>query len=122
MASYITYLGEKQILIEAPVSGGLAKSESEVKPDPARAISNIIDTIKAVAEHVGQEMGPVLRKTGAAFELNFAVRSDSFGLVMISESAQVGQFQVTVKWPPMRPAAPPPAAPRPAALPQHDQD
>lgn len=115
MANFLTYIGDKQILLEAPVAGAFAKSESEVQPDPKRAIENMFSTIRTIVEYAGDQIGPVARKSGAAFELSFAVRSDSFGLVMVSEAAQVGQMQVTVKWPPARPPAPPapPGAPRP---------
>lgn len=121
MANYITYLGDTAILLEAPVSGGLSKSESEVQPNPDKAIANVIEMIKLLVGHVGAEVAPALRRTGAAFDLSFSVRADSQGLVMISEHANVGQFQCTVKFPPMRPPGPPPARPQPA-LPQRDPE
>lgn len=117
MANFVTYIGEKQILLEAPVAGAFAKSESEMAPDPKRAFQNMFDNIRAIVDYAGEQLGPSIRKTGAAFELSFAVRSDSFGLVMVSEAASVGQLQVTIKWPPMRPAAPAPSAPPPRPLP-----
>ncbi|MCB9664167.1 MAG: hypothetical protein H6732_08625 [Alphaproteobacteria bacterium] len=120
MASYVTYLGDTAVLLEAPVSGGLSKSESEVQPNPDKAIANVIEMIKLLAQHVGTEIAPALRRTGAAFEMNFAVRADSQGLVMISEHANVGQFQCALKFPPMRPPGPP-ARPQPA-LPQRDPE
>lgn len=121
MASFVTYIGDKQILIEAPVASAFAKSDSEIPADPKRAISSIFEHLRLIVEFAGEQLGPTVRKTGAAFELSFAARTDSFGLVMISEQANLGQFQVTVKWPPTRPAGAPPPGPRPvAALPGPD--
>ncbi|MCB9681362.1 MAG: hypothetical protein H6733_07790 [Alphaproteobacteria bacterium] len=119
MASYLTTIGDTKVLLEAPVGSAFAKSDIEVAPDPHRAIINMIDTMRTLVSFMGTEVGPVLRKTGASLEVSFAVRADHQGLVMISESAQAGQFQVSVKWPAMRPAPPTKAPP---ALPQHDQD
>ncbi len=121
MANFITFIGDKQILLEAPVAGAFAKSESEIQPDPRRALENMFATIRTVVEYAGEQIGPAVRKSGAAFELSFAVRSDSFGLVMLSESASVGQIQVSVKWPAMRPAGPagdPAARPLPGPAPR----
>lgn len=112
MANYITYLGETQVLLEAPVAGAFAKSDSEIQPDPYKAITNVFETVKLLVEHANKNVGPALRGTGAAFEMSFAVRADSGGLVMISEHANVGQFQCTLKWPPTRPAGPPPSRPQ----------
>lgn len=117
MASFVTYIGDKQILIEAPVAGAFAKSETEIQPDPKKALNNIFEHIRLLVDFAGEQIGPAVRKAGAAFELSFAVRSDSFGLVMVSENASIGQFQVTIKWPPMRPVAPAAPGARPPALP-----
>ena len=111
MANYVTYIGETKILLEAPVGAAFAKQDLDVLPDPEKAIENVISSIRLVAKHMAKEVGPALRGSGAAFELSFAVRADNTGLVMISEQANLGQFQCTMKWPPTRPAA------KPAALP-----
>lgn len=112
MANYMTNMGDKQILFEAPASGAFSKSDLEVQPDPLRALENIIGLIRDVAEHAGKEIGPALARTGSAMELRYAVRADAFGLVMLSESPTTGQFQVTLKLVPPRPRPPkrPPSA------------
>lgn len=112
MPNYLAKIGDAQILIEAPASGAFAKSASEVEADPRQAITNIVRTIKVVCGYLGEEIGPVARRSGATMEISFAVRADSYGLVMVSESTTIGQFACTVRFappPPPRPA--PPGAP-----------
>lgn len=113
LANYMTNMGDKQILFEAPASGAFSKSDLEVTPDPLRALENIIGMIRDVSMYTGQQIAPALARTGAAMELRFAVRADAFGLVMLSESPDMGQFQVTLKLVPQRPR--PPASPPPAS-------
>lgn len=116
MANYLTQLGDTSILLEAPASGGLSKSDSEVKADPRKAVMNILDTVKTMVKYMGDDLGPTLRASGAGFEMSFAVRADLSGLVMVSEDASKGQFQCVVRWAPSapaRPAAPAGNAPAP---------
>jgi hypothetical protein len=120
MPNYLTRLGDAQILLEAPASGAFAKSASEVEADPRSALVNMVRTIKVVCGYLGEEIGPVARKSGATMEISFAVRADSYGLVMVSESTHVGQFSCTVRFspaPPPRPPGAPGAPPAPAAAP-----
>lgn len=104
MANYLANLGDTQVLLEAPAAGGLAKGSLEVQPDPTKAIENMVDLIKRFAQHSGQAIVPTLRHVGGALEVRFAVRANAAGLVMISESAEIGQFQCTLKFLPPRPA------------------
>ncbi len=116
MASYLTRIGDKQILLEAPASGAFAKSASEVDADPRTAMENMIKTIKTMANVMGKELGPTVRATGGSLEIAFAVRADGSGLVMVSESADVGQIRCNLRWvpPPRRAPGPPPQGrPRP---------
>lgn len=107
MASYATKIGETALLIEAPASGAFAKSELEITPDKSKAIVNCIDVIKHVARHMVKEIGPITRG-GLAADIAFAVRADGNGLVMVSQDATEGQFQVTLKFVPRRPSGPRP--------------
>ncbi len=104
MANYLTFMGEQQVLLEAPASGAFAKSDLEVQPDPLKALENMLILIKQVAVHTGRTVGPALAQANGALEMKFAVRADAFGLVMISEASDVGQFQCTLKLLPPRPA------------------
>ena len=118
MASYTTKIGDTEVLLEAPVASALTKSASEERPDPSKAIQNVFDTIEKLVAYTSAQLGPTLAKTGAAFELSFAVRADTSGLTMISEGANIGQFQCTLKFPPVRPASRPTSAPQLTQRPQ----
>ncbi len=115
MASYLTRIGDQQILLEAPASSAFAKSDLEVDADPAKAIQAIVETIKLFVAFAGAEIGPVMRRSGAAFELSFGVRADETGMVMISENPGTAQFACKLTFPPAPPAPParPAGPPRP---------
>lgn len=116
MASYLTRVGDREILIEAPAASAFAKSEVEIEADPRDAIVNCIRTVQLLANEFGRELSRSLAGTGAAMEINFAVRADTSGMVMVSESASSGQFQCTLRIqgrPPAPRPAPPQRPPRP---------
>ncbi|MFM2161126.1 MAG: hypothetical protein RLZZ383_638 [Pseudomonadota bacterium] len=121
MGSYLTRIGDTEILLEAPASSAFAKSSANTDADPRQAINNMVKAIKAIAAYMGPELMPVVRATGMAAEVSFNVRADMYGLVMISESTGVGQFAATLRFqaPPgaAAPSAAPPAPPRPPQAP-----
>jgi hypothetical protein len=121
MALYITKVGDADIIMEAPAGGGLAKGgDSKLQGSPQTAGASMLATMRALAIELGKQLNPVARGTGSEIEVQFAVRADSGGIVMVSETAEVGQFRVTVRLgrgaPPPRPA--PPGAPPPGAPPR----
>ena len=122
MGSYLTRIGDTEILLEAPASSAFAKSSANNDADPRQAINNMVKAIKAIAAYMGPELMPVVRATGMAAEVSFNVRADMYGLVMISESTGVGQFAATLRFqaPPgaAQPTAPPQGPPRPPGPPQ----
>lgn len=121
MGSYLTRIGDTEILLEAPASSAFAKSSANNDADPRQAINNMVKAIKAIAAYMGPELMPVVRATGMAAEVSFNVRADMYGLVMISESTGVGQFAATLRFqaPPgaAQPTAPPQGPPRPPGPP-----
>lgn len=115
MGFYISRLGDTDIVLEAPATGAFAKGASDVDADPRTAIVNIIRTIRSVGEAMGRELVPMCNSMGAALDVNFGVRADSYGVVMVSQNTSEGQFNVTVRIvprPPSRPPGPPPGPPR----------
>lgn len=108
MGFYATKIGDAEILLEAMASGAFAKSDLDIKPDPKAAVVNAVGIVKTVAGYMAQEVAPILRSTGALLEVNFSVRADGNGMVMICEDASQGQFQCSLKFAPPRPAPPPP--------------
>jgi hypothetical protein len=108
MGFYVTKLGDAQIVLEAPASGAFAKGASDVEADPRTAMANIIRNIRQVGSALGSELVPIVRNLGMAMDVSFAVRADSYGVVMVSQNTSEGQFLVTVK---MIPGGPPGGGP-----------
>lgn len=117
MAQVITKIGDTTVLLEAPASSGISKSDAEMKAEPQKAIANCMNMVKLVAAYFNHEVGPVIRKLGGSIELSFAIRSDSLGNVMIAQDSHEGQFQLklVVSPPPPRPRPP---GPRPTGGPR----
>lgn len=124
MANFVSYIGETQVVVEAPAKSAFEKSESEVEADPRKALQVMIGVVRELASALGKEIAPVAQKANADIELKFGVRSDTSGMVMISQDSGEGQFNVAMKWaappprPPARPAAPPRGAPPRGAPPR----
>jgi hypothetical protein len=116
---YQSKIGDTTVVFEAKASGAFSKSDLEIQPDPLGAIMNCVAIIRQFAAAATKELGPVVRSSGAKFELGFAVRADGNGMSMISEEANQGQFQCKLVWEPqpMRPPQGPPQGPPPGARP-----
>jgi hypothetical protein len=96
---YPTQLDENtQVLIEAPASGALGKSDMEIRPDPLRALLNCQDLVGKIARGFATSVGNALDGTGMDFEVEFAVRADAYGSVMISQHTGEGQFICRIKY------------------------
>jgi hypothetical protein len=119
MAVYISKLGDAEIVLEAPAGGGLSKGgDSKLQGNPLMAASKAVATVKAIAIEMAKELMPVARGMGTEIDVQFAVRADSAGLVMVSELVDQGQFRVTLRCAGARPPRPPgadgpPRPPRP---------
>lgn len=110
MANFVSYLGETQVVVEAPAKSAFEKSESEVEADPRKALENCVLTVKKLALAFTKEIAPVSKQMGGDIEIRFCIRTDTGGMVMVSQDATEGQFQVAMKW-----SAPPPTPARPPA-------
>ncbi len=96
---YPTLLDDNtQILIEAPASGAIGKSDLEVRPDPLRAVINCQELVGKIARGFATSVGNALDGTGMDFEVEFAVRADGNGSVMISQHTTEGQFICRIKY------------------------
>jgi hypothetical protein len=89
---------ETHILMEGKASGALAKGNDGNNFLPFDAYANCIDIVRKVASSISSEVAPAMVGTGCTFEVQFAVRADGNGTVMLSQDPNNGQFQVTVKW------------------------
>lgn len=94
---YKTQISEEtSIIIEAETSGAFTKSDLEDRPDPLRAGMNTINTIAKVAQQMAASLGPALDGTGLAIEVEFGVKADGVGMVMVSQNPDGGQFKVRI--------------------------
>lgn len=112
MANYESRVGNATLLIEAKSSSAFAKSESGIRPDPLGAIEAMIKNVKMIAGMVSKEVGPAVMNSPVNFSMDFSVRADGNGLVMIGDTPESGQFRCTVAFTGGRPTqkSRPPAA------------
>ena len=89
---------ETHILFEGMASGSLAKGSDGRNFIPMDAYKNSIDVIRKVASSIAKEVAPGMVGTGCTFDVQFAVRADGSGTVMLSQNPDHGQFRVTIKW------------------------
>jgi hypothetical protein len=91
---------ETQILLEGQASGALVKGRGGPSFMPSEAFKNSIDIIKLVASTVAKEVSPAMVGTGCTYEIEFSVRTDGNGTVMLAQDPSLGQFKVKVSWMP----------------------
>ena len=89
---------ETHVMFEGMASGSLAKGSDGRSFIPIDAYKNSIDVIKTVAANVAREVAPGMVGTGCTFDVQFSVRADGNGAVMLAQNPDHGQFRVTIKW------------------------
>jgi len=101
---------ETRIMFEGQASGAISKG-TRGGPSfiPDDALDNSIDLIKKVALRIATDVAPVVDGTVCAMEIEFGIRADGNGVVMISQDPSIGQFRVTVKRPVVKRTTRPPA-------------
>jgi hypothetical protein len=96
---YQTRLDENTtMIIEAEVGGAFAKSDLEVRPDPDKALVNLVDVASTFAKYIATEFNRALSGQNAEAEVSFAVKADSFGMVMVGMKPNEGQLQCTLRF------------------------
>lgn len=92
---------ETRVLFEGQASGAIAKGGGGVGDNfiPDDALDNSLDLVRKVAMKVATEVSPSLDGTLCSMELEFGIRADGNGTVMIAQTPQLGQFRVTIKRP-----------------------
>ena len=89
---------ETHIMFEGMASGSLAKGRDGTDFIPIEAYQNSVDVIRKVASSIAKEVAPGMVGTGCTFDVQFSVRADGNGTVMLSQNPDHGQFRVTIKW------------------------
>lgn len=97
---YETKLDENTwVLLDSESSGAFAKNETETKMSPAAALQNSLDVAlnmgRALSSKLAVDIDPRM-----ALDLQFGIKCDGQGNVMISSKPDGGQFAVTLRWTP----------------------
>ena len=89
---------ETHILMEGKASDALAKGDSGHSFIPFDAFQNSVDIILKVSTAIAKDVAPAMVGTGCTFEVQYSVRADGNGTVMLCQDPDHGQFRVTIKW------------------------
>jgi hypothetical protein len=97
MAFFEAKLGEDVfVYVESESSGAFAKNAVETGMVPAAAFDNMVKIASGVAKAFGDGVKATL-PPGATAELNFGIKAELSGTVMVATSPGSGQFSVTVR-------------------------
>ena len=100
MATFMTELddaGEIVFPIEAETTGAFAKSEGDMRADPLSAYKETVKAIGMMAERMAEGIGGAVKGTGVDAEVQFGLKIDSAGAVMISMNPSC-QFLCTLRF------------------------
>lgn len=86
------------ILLEGQASGAIAKGGDGNYANPRDALKSSVEMIGQVAGVVASQVAPTMVGSGCTFEVEFGVRADGNGTVMLSQTPDIGQFRCVVKW------------------------
>jgi len=110
MAFYATNVGSAKVYLETRASGAFNKNDMEERPDPAAAVQNAVKLAETMAGYVSEQLDQTLRTTQASAEMQFGIRVDGNGFVMIADEQSSGQFSCTLRFEPRSAPAPAPTA------------
>lgn len=68
------------------------KSDLEIRPDPLTALAVAVKTARTFAEHAARELRPLVSEQGMEAELDFSIKCDGNGAVMLAQDRSVGQL------------------------------
>lgn len=98
MAFIMTQVSDDvMMLLECETTGAFSKSDLEIKPNPMMAFLNSVDAIAKIARSVGDGVAPGLLESGCDVDVQFGLKIDGAGAVMISQDSS-GQFKVNLKF------------------------
>ena len=88
---------ETQILLEGQASGAMSKgSDGRSRFLPMDAYKNLVGVIADVSSRLGRDLEERTQGTGVDWKVEFSVRADGNGTVMLGQDPTVGQFRVTL--------------------------
>jgi hypothetical protein len=89
--------GENFVDVECEITGAFTKNQSGERTNPISALQRTSGIVGQTAAFLASGLVSELGSSDVDFELQFSVRLDSAGAVMISQSPSEGQFLVTVR-------------------------
>lgn len=106
----VNFDDETRVLFEGQASGAISKggrAGNDMIPDDA--LDNSLDLLRKVATKLSTEVAPIVDGTYCSVEIEFGIRADGNGTVMIAQDPSIGQFRVTLRRPVIKRTKRPPA-------------
>ncbi len=102
MAFFQTKLADNVFInLESEAQGGLSKTKGEGNADtsitPENAFLNICKTMGLVSAAMAARVGPVLKQTNTKLDIQFGIKTDPAGNVMIPAQTVNGQFMCILR-------------------------
>ncbi|MFT4626816.1 MAG: hypothetical protein ACI8PZ_005494 [Myxococcota bacterium] len=99
MAFFMTQVTDDvMLLLEAETTGAFSKSDLEIRPNPLMAFLNSVDAVAKLGKSFSDGLSPTMETAGCDIDVNFGVKVDGAGSVMISKEANTCQFNVTMRF------------------------
>ena len=76
------------------------KSDLEIRPDPEKALVNLVNLAETVSRYIAKEMKDVVNQNGMEAEVSFSVRADGNGAFMLGQNPEKGQFRCVLRMKP----------------------
>ena len=101
MAFFLTQITEDtEMLIETETTGAFNKSALEVRPDPKKAFLNTVDACNKLGLALAEQLQDTMDETGCAIDMQFGIKVDGNGSVMIAKEMSGCQFRVALAFKP----------------------
>jgi hypothetical protein len=101
MGVLVTHLDASgtEISVECATAGGVSKYQTEGE-DPSTAFMRAMELGGSVATQLARQVTGAMQISGAVVEASFAVKLSGKGIVMISQTPNDGQFNLSIKFSP----------------------
>lgn len=97
MAFFLTQITEDtEMLIETETTGAFNKSALEVRPDPKKAFLNTVDACNKLGVALSDQLREMMESTGCSIDMQFGIKVDGNGSVMIAKEMAGCQFRVAM--------------------------
>jgi len=97
MAFFLTQITEDtEMLIETETTGAFNKSALEVRPDPKKAFLNTVDACNKLGVAFSDQLRETMDSTGCSIDMQFGIKVDGNGSVMIAKEMAGCQFRVAM--------------------------